>query len=561
MSSAEATRISVPGNYDFGTRTNGESHGVVLTKRHIAELILDLAGYVTSEKLYRKRLLEPACGHGAFLVPAVERLISSLPRGKSLASLKDAIRAYDIDPEHVARTKECLVDTIVSYGHDVFHAIELVDEWVHQGDFLLAEVPGHFDTIAGNPPYVRIEQIAPELQIEYRQRFSTIFDRADLYVAFIERGLNLLSPKGILSYICADRWILNRYGAPLRQIVTEQFSLRAYVDLHDASPFESEVIAYPSIFVIGKGKTENVSVFKMKTADADECRSVAQTFLHGKDSVGLVLHTVCDVWFNGDEPWTIGSPEHLVVLRDLESRFETIEHNERAKVRIGVATGNDSVFIVNEQTSIERDRLLPLVMRSDLSSGSIRDAKRFVINTFKDEGGLVDLEHFPRLKDFFFHHEEKVSERHVAKSNPKGWFRTIDRVYPEIVGQPKLLIPDIAGSNEVTFDPGSYFPHHNLYYVLSSQWDLEVLGGLLSSKVALFFIWSYAVKMRGGYLRFQAQYLRRIRVPDPAKLNKHLQERIKHAFKRRDFATLDELALQAYELKHFPAFDFVDTRK
>jgi hypothetical protein len=33
---------------------------------------------------------------------------------------------------------------------------------------------------------------------------------------------------------------------------------------------------------------------------------------------------------------------------------------------------------------------------------------------------------------------------------------------------------------------------------------------LLSSCVALFFVWSYAVKMRGGYLRFQAQYLRRI---------------------------------------------------
>jgi hypothetical protein len=34
--------------------------------------------------------------------------------------------------------------------------------------------------------------------------------------------------------------------------------------------------------------------------------------------------------------------------------------------------------------------------------------------------------------------------------------------------------------------------------VTSDHWDLEVLGGLLSSRVALFFVWSYAVKMRGG---------------------------------------------------------------
>ncbi|MSO45900.1 MAG: hypothetical protein EXQ59_03925 [Acidobacteria bacterium] len=47
---------------------------------------------------------------------------------------------------------------------------------------------------------------------------------------------------------------------------------------------------------------------------------------------------------------------------------------------------------------------------------------------------------------------------------------------------------------------------------------MEVLGGLLSSKVVLFFVWSYAVRMRGRYLRFQDQYLRRIRLPDPASL-------------------------------------------
>jgi hypothetical protein len=69
----------------------------------------------------------------------------------------------------------------------------------------------------------------------------------------------------------------------------------------------------------------------------------------------------------------------------------------------------------------------------------------------------------------------------------------------ELVSVPKLLIPDIAGSNEVVFEQGHYHPHHNLYFVVSDVWDIEVLGGLLSSRMALFFVWSYAVKMRGGY--------------------------------------------------------------
>ena len=79
----------------------------------------------------------------------------------------------------------------------------------------------------------------------------------------------------------------------------------------------------------------------------------------------------------------------------------------------------------------------------------------------------------------------------------------------------------------------------------SDHWDLEVLGGMLSSCLALFFVWSYAVKMRGGDLRFQAQYLRRIRQPAPESLPAPLGAKIKKAFRSRDFAALDSLSLQA----------------
>ena len=125
----------------------------------------------------------------------------------------------------------------------------------------------------------------------------------------------------------------------------------------------------------------------------------------------------------------------------------------------------------------------------------------------------------------------------------------------------KLLIPDIAGANEVILDKGNFYPHHNLYFITSTSWDMEVLGGLLSSKVALFFIWSYAVRMHGNYLRFQAQYLRKIRLPDPQKLPARLTQSIRAAFRKRDFSVLDTLALQAFELKSLPEFEFVDTRR
>jgi hypothetical protein len=63
--------------YEYGRRSSGDTHGVVLTKPHMVELILDLAGYSQDRDLARMRLLEPACGHGAFLVPAIRRLMTA----------------------------------------------------------------------------------------------------------------------------------------------------------------------------------------------------------------------------------------------------------------------------------------------------------------------------------------------------------------------------------------------------------------------------------------------------------------------------------------------------
>ncbi len=227
---------------------------------------------------------------------------------------------------------------------------------------------------------------------------------------------------------------------------------------------------------------------------------------------------------------------------------------------IGVATGYDKVYIVGPDADIEPDRLVPLVLRDDIKAGQIRDSQRFVINTFLEGGGVVDLKDYPRLARYFDLHGAAVRARHVAKTNQRSWFRTIDRVYPSLVAAPKLLIPDIAGANEIALDEGRFHPHHNLYFVTSATWDMRVLGALLSSKVALFFVWSYAVKMRGGYLRFQAQYLRRIRLPKPAEISRRLAAELSAAFERRDFAKIDTLALTAYGLEALPEFEFVDTR-
>lgn len=128
----------------------------------------------------------------------------------------------------------------------------LADQWLIRSDFLLASLPEGFDTVVGNPPYVRQELIPDVLLAEYRTRYSTIYDRADLYIPFIERSLLSLSEGGHLGFICADRWMKNRYGGRLRQLIADRFHLKIFVDMVDTPAFNSEVIAYPAITVISR---------------------------------------------------------------------------------------------------------------------------------------------------------------------------------------------------------------------------------------------------------------------------------------------------------------------
>ncbi|WP_438007740.1 Eco57I restriction-modification methylase domain-containing protein [Sorangium sp. So ce321] len=548
--------------YDYGERSSGEAHGVVLTRPHVVNLILDLAGYTADRDLASLSLLEPACGHGAFLVPAAERLLQSARRhDRDLRDIESAIRSYDVARDHVDRSRLAVAGALARLGLPRGDAERLSEAWIAHGDFLLTSQGRRFDAVVGNPPYIRIEQLSPELQDEYRHRYRSLYDRADLYVAFIERGLDLLAPDGVLSFICADRWTLNRYGAPLRRLLSRWFQVQCYIDLHSASPFESDVVAYPSIFAVSHGKTGSVPVATLRTASPEECEAASSALRGAPAPCPGVTVSEYPSWFEGDDPWVLSSPEHLEALRSLEARFAPIEAVGGTRVGIGVATGNDRIYIVGGDVDIERDRLVPLVMRGDIEEGRIRDAGRFVINTFGDDGKVVNLDEYPRLSGYLRAHEAEIRKRYIAQKSAASWFRTIDRVYPELASTRKLLIPDIAGSNEVVYEEGRFHPHHNLYVITSEGWDLEALGGLLSSRVALFFVWSYAVKMRGGYLRFQAQYLRRIRLPPPDSVAEDLRSELRSSFRERDFERLDALALRAYGVDALPGFSFLDTRK
>ena len=184
-------------------------------------------------------------------------------------------------------------------------------------------------------------------------------------------------------------------------------------------------------------------------------------------------------------------------LKRLESEFYPLESvGTGTNVTIGVATGADDIFITTDPKLVERDRLLPLAMAADISSGQLKWSGHYLVNPWNGQG-FADLATYPRLRAYFDLHRERLMRRHVGKKQPDRWYRTIDRVHPKVAAGAKLYIADIQSRLNPVLDRGETYAHHNLYVITSVGWDLEVLGGLLLSHVAQFFIECYAVRMRG----------------------------------------------------------------
>lgn len=509
----------------------GEERGAIFTRREVVHFILDLAGYTADKSLWQYRLLEPSFGAGDFLIPAIERLlVAAIRDGRSAADLLGSIRAIELHRVTHDATRREIVGLLVSSGFSQSDADLLAGNWLANGDFLLESIPSGFDFVVGNPPYVRQEMIPAGLLAEYRRRYATLFDRADLYIPFLERSLQLLAVGGSLGFICSDRWMKNRYGSPLRRMVADGYTLKYYVDMVGTPAFHSEVVAYPAITVIQRSAPRNLRI-----AHRPEISTTALTKLHLQltgpacDFKGSVIEMPCVA--NGDEPWLLEADAQpsLALVRRLEAEFPTLEEAACA-VGIGVATGADQVFIGPlDELDVEDGRKLPLVMTRDILAGSVAWRGLGVVNPFEEDGSLADLSRYPRFAAFMESHSTKLKARHCAKRANGSWYRTIDRITPSLARRPKLLIPDIKGAAHIVHEDGHLYPHHNLYHITSEAWPLAELRAVLMAGIAELFVRTYSTKMHGGCLRFQAQYLRRIRIPRWAEVPEEIRHQLSAA--------------------------------
>ena len=196
------------------------------------------------------KIVDPACGSGAFLITAFEYLLNynnylndkifDLTGTKDLFSdttreiLQNNIFGVDLNKESVEITKLSLWlktadknKTLASLENNIKCGNSLIDDAEIAGELAFdweKEFPqvfenGGFDVVVGNPPYVDIKSLNSVEVKYYFKRFLTTENRVNLYSIFIEKGIEILSKNGILSFINPNSMLVNDSYAKLRDLI------------------------------------------------------------------------------------------------------------------------------------------------------------------------------------------------------------------------------------------------------------------------------------------------------------------------------------------------------
>lgn len=518
-----------------GIKTSGQEKtqpkvwetGYVKTRQFVVDAMLDFVGFDPIGISHGKKLLDPGCGDGTFFLSALNRVLLHDRFTEDWLS-DSSFLAVDLDPQWISFCRQQVKQKLSYRGLSQEKAASYARAWVRQEDFLLSKHSEKFDYIVGNPPYIRKESIDPQWIESYQSELPTLKGRFDTYVGFFEKALTLLADDGKMSFICPDRFIKNAYGKELRKYIASNATIESITDV-PLNAFEENVAAYTKIFTLNKARRS----LNTKIQFLGENGKISQRH-RSKIS-------------NDGSSWFLRPSQEVEMLESIIAASHSVSDVAGVHVKIGVATGADQIFIIHPDTcDIEPEVLIPIALPKHLKNSKLSWDGLHVINPFEEDGSLKDLERYPRLKRYLLQNKARLQTRHVAKKSQGNWYRTIDRIWPAFTKKAKLLIRDISVGVTPLYDPGKFYPHHNFYFILSDELSLKAIGALLSSSINQYVMQMHSVKMRGDYIRNQAQNLRQLRLPKNLSL-KTIKD-LEVAFEKGDVKSMNEATYHAFGL-------------
>lgn len=512
-------------------------NGAFFTPTYIVNFIIE-----TTEPKIDSKCLDPSCGCGAFLLGFVDYYNSKY--GKSIKStLRENIFGVDILNYNINRSKLILTifallndEILVHADFNLKSADSLRTDWKN---IFPSNQDGKFDIIAGNPPYVKFQDLSVENRKFLHGNWKSIDNGTfNLYFAFFELGYNLLNRDGTLGYITPNNYFTSLAGKSLRGYFKETRSIKRIVDFSHRKVFDAqtytaitflnnncnEVIYYdriseeqsPQKFLSNVNGSPN-QVANLKVKKWRLLKSKEQKNIKNIESIGLPLKSIVNIFVG------------IATLKD-ELYFLDSKH---------VNNGYFIKEVEGEKYKIERNIARQIYKISDFNSQQdVDDNTRHIIFPYTVNSGIARPitekemdEKFPFCFHYFKSIKEKLDARGKGKGNIKPFY-AYGRSQGLTKTGKKLLTPTfskkprfLCGEDEEAMfcnGYGIYFKKQKMEtmslfgketHPLSKLENISLLQKILNSYVMHYYVTKTSVSIQGGYPCYQKNFIENFTIP------------------------------------------------
>jgi hypothetical protein len=422
-----------------------------------------------------------------------------------------------IGPDFYDNEQMFLLDEDARYRINVF-------SW--EREFPDAMKNGGFDAVIGNPPYIRIQTLKAwsPMEVDFFNRSYTATGSGsyDIYVVFVERGLSLLNPEGLLGFILPSKFFVTDYGKPIRRLIASRSCLASVVDFRHEQVFNGPT-TYTCLLFLGAQARQD-----MNYAEAVPAESVNES---------LSFRTIPSASLT-ELPWSFEFAIQKTLATKLSKQSVALLEIP-ADIARGSSTGDDGVFMLTakgkilstlagEEIEIEPELLRIPVFATDF--GRYRfypDQRNRIIFPYRVNANGYSLISEAELRSKFplaFSYLASKKKTLQARKQFSRWFGYSAPRNLHIHDSAQLVVPLLA-------ERGMYaeLPKNMKRYCLMAGGGFSIsvkmsdcsphyLLGLLNSTLLFWRLKNISNIFRGGWVTCTKQYVGTlpILVPDPS---------------------------------------------
>ena len=380
---------------------------------------------------------------------------------------------------------------------------------------------GGFDAIIGNPPYVEFKGLNKEIKDCLEKVYSSTTGKYDLFIPFIEKGIQLLKQEGYISFILPSMFTKRDYGKSIRKFISENAYVQSLVYFGDFQVFNG-VTVFPFIFIFSKEKvaknykTDIIYFPTQKGLSHDivnESLNIADSDAYSQKYKIQTVRLTSDTWQISNESISslkqkLQTDKESILLKDItEYVFQ------------GIASGKDEVFYINEATirenKLEREIIHPILKGKDVNEYNIKWSGVYCIYPYDSKTNKVIEESklkqkYPNVYNYFVDNKANLRGRPYFDNSPKLWYELWCERNLNKFRQVKIVNAEIAPNNRFQIDNDGFLGNTKIFgTVLIKEWENEYLYilGLLNSNVLNFYHKQISVPKAGGFFEYKTQFI------------------------------------------------------